>query len=410
MLENFYHTQCNLNRIAKNYLAEFIIEASQKFTDGNYSKNYVYAVLRCMIRFGNWLQKRNVPYNQIDISEVDSFMAYLYTLNTSRRRSLHRGALKLLLSAVKRKYPVDNPIQIEIERYSNYLRNVRGLLESTIINHQNHLREFLTNIFLNQQIRICRLKPTIIRTYIENLPITKANSKRKGVCSTLSCYFRFLEIEGKETNHLVSAIPPIPVGRRSIIPTILSENELNKFLQSINRNTAIGKRNYAVVACLSDLAMRIGDVSRISLDDIDWKQGTIRVSNQKRATPFILPLPKRVGEAISDYILNGRPLSDYRNLFLHHSRHYLGIPATYISLKAAIKRLWAKSGLPDRYSGTHIFRRSTATALKCRGMPLKIISDLLGHASIESTALYAQVDLPSLRSVSQPWPLKRGAG
>jgi len=152
--------------------------------------------------------------------------------------------------------------------------------------------------------------------------------------------------------------------------------------------------------------MRIGDVSRILLDDIDWNQGTIRVTNRKRATPFLLPLPHRVGEAIVDYLLYGRPQSDSRNLFLNHSRHFLGCPATFMSLKDEIKRLWEKTGLPNQYSGTHIFRRSTATALKCQGMSLKTISDLLGHTSIESTALYAQVDIVSLRKVAQPWPLK----
>lgn len=311
-------------------------------------------------------------------------------------------------NTIKKSLIYEKSINIEIDRYSKYLKEVRGLLESTIEHHQRNLQEFLTYAFPKQCIRIRALKPTFIRTYVGTLPTTKSNGKRRCVCSALSGYFRFLELEGNEVKHLISAIPSVPTRRRSIIPTILSANELNQFLKTIHRNTATGKRSYAVVMCLSHLAMRIGDVSRLSLDDVDWKQGTIRIGNQKRATPFLLPIPKSVGEAIVDYLLNGRPTSDSRRLFLNHTKHSLGKPATFASLKGEIQRLWAKSGLSKEYSGTHIFRRSTATKLKCQGMSLKVISDLLGHSSIESTALYSQVDLPALRKVSQPWPLKGG--
>ena len=221
----------------------------------------------------------------------------------------------------------------------------------------------------------------------------------------MSSYFRFLDIQGGNTQYLIAAIPSIPIRRRSIIPTIISKNDYDQFLGSFNRTTPMGKRSYAVIRCLSDLAMRIGDVSRISLDDFDWKQGTIRICNNKRATPFVMPLPKYTGEAIVDYIFNGRPSSESRFLFLSHARGSQGKPATCMALKTEIQRLWRKSGMINRYSGTHIFRRSTATSLKNHGMSLKIISDLLGHSSIESSALYAQVDTENLRSIAQPWPL-----
>jgi len=225
MMENFYQTLRKRDRIIKNYLADFIIEASQKFEVGNYAKYYVWIMLKHMAHFGDWLQKKRTPLDQIDAKHVDLFLASSHFKNASRETLLeYRGALKLLLSVIKKRDRRVNAIQIEIERYSNYLRDVRGLLESTIALHQKDLQEFLVSMFPNQRIRIRALKPTVVRAYVEKLPTTKANSKRKTVCAMLSGYFRFLETENNETKHLISAIPSIPVRRRSISPTVLSES------------------------------------------------------------------------------------------------------------------------------------------------------------------------------------------
>lgn len=151
--------------------------------------------------------------------------------------------------------------------------------------------------------------------------------------------------------------------------------------------------------------MRIGDVSRITLDDINWREGTIRICNQKVGSPFHLPLPQRVGAALVDYIRNGRPHSNSRQVFLNHAvAHFTGLPTAVSTLKNRIAVAWNLSGLSDRFSGTHVLRHSLATGLCQNGIPLKTIADILGHSVIQSTALYAQVDLPSLRQVIQPWP------
>jgi integrase len=152
-----------------------------------------------------------------------------------------------------------------------------------------------------------------------------------------------------------------------------------------------------------DLGMRVGDVARLSLDDIDWRAGTMAVANHKRGRPYRLPLPKRLGQALADYLANARPSSERREVFLCHAQPR-GLPTTVHALKTAVRSAWKRAGLYDRFSGTHILRHTVATRMKQQGVALKSIADVLGHHSLQTTTLYAQVDLPALRSTAQPWP------
>jgi len=155
---------------------------------------------------------------------------------------------------------------------------------------------------------------------------------------------------------------------------------------------------------MSDLGMRLGDVTRLSLDDINWRNGTIMVRNNKSDRPFLLPLPERVGKAIANYLHDGRPQSETRNVFV--SYRPLGSTIKINAIAGQIRMIWKNTGLDTKYSGTHIFRHSFATNLRRKGQPLKVIADILGHQSLETTALYAQVDVEALRRLVQAWPQK----
>jgi site-specific recombinase XerD len=154
---------------------------------------------------------------------------------------------------------------------------------------------------------------------------------------------------------------------------------------------------------MAELGLRVGDVARLALDDIDWREGMVRVPNHKRGRPYQLPLPRRLGQALADYLVKGRPSSQRQAVFLCHA-HPRGTPVTAGALKRAVQRAWQRSGLDKRFSGTHVLRHSVATRMKQEGVSLKFIADVLGHDSVQTTTLYAQVDLPVLRKVAQPWP------
>lgn len=411
MLEHYFPRKEKREILERNFLASFIEEAACHYKEQDYWFYGARYSLICMSYFGNWLQGNNIPICQATTAHArgftDQFVPPKFKHQphkaSTQKRPVVLAAARFALTLIWEKQPPEvrrSPAQIEVGRYVEHLACNRGLAEGSISNHARVLEEFLTLHFAHEEVKIDRLTPLCIRDYIAGLP---RNRRKDRVCTVLRGYFRFLELQSAAVRHLAITIPTVPSHRPALSSRILTQEQLDQLLRSINRSTTPGKRNYAAILCMSDLGMRVGDVVRLSLDDIDWREGSVRVANHKQCRPYRLPIPRRLGEALSDYIANGRPASRFREVFLRHTQPF-GIPASHHSLKTAIQRVWIKSGLYDRFSGTHILRHSAATRMKQNGIPLKSIADVLGHSSMQTTMLYAQVDLPALRRTAQPWP------
>jgi site-specific recombinase XerD len=295
------------------------------------------------------------------------------------------------------------PTQAEVARYVEHLRRNRGLADGTLKNHHRNLEQFLTSCFKQRRLDYSAITAARIHAYVDGLPPGLANSRRRNTCTALRGYLRFLQLQGVATGYLQTVVPKVHSPRTALSPKWLISADTDRLLRFIDRSRAVGKRNYAAILCMMDLGLRVGDVARLSLDDIDWREGTIRVANHKRARPYRLPLPQRLGQALADYLTSGRPSSQQREVFLCHT-HPCGTPATVAALKRMVRIAWTRAGLDKRFTGTHVLRHSVATRMKQEGVSLKSIADVLGHHSVQTTTLYAQVDLPALRTVAQPWP------
>jgi site-specific recombinase XerD len=129
----------------------------------------------------------------------------------------------------------------------------------------------------------------------------------------------------------------------------------------------------------------------------------VRIRAQKTSRERLLPLPEEVGQAIVAYLRDGRPATTYREIFLTHTAPYAPLQ-TASALTKLIKRLVTRAGLPRRSSGAHLFRHTAATHMVRQGVSFKAIADVLGHQSLQTTGIYAKLDLPSLASVALPWP------
>lgn len=414
MLDYYFPQEERRTTLEHNYLSSFIEEAAYYYSEQSYHAPYAKHCLLSMSYFGNWLQEERIPLNQVNMEHARDFLKQFtppmfihqpYKAST-QRRGQDRAAVGYAVSLVRQKHFVainQSFQQIEVNKYVDHLRQNRGLTDGTIYIHQYYLREFLEHCFTDGNVNIADLSATYIYEYVDSLPITRRNSIRRFTCTALCGYLKFLQLHGISTGHLVSAVPVVHTLRTALSPNTMISSDLKKLLDSVDRSKATGKRNYAAILCMCDLGMRVSDVARLSLDDIDWKKGSVRVANHKKNRPYWLPLPKRLGEALVDYITDGRPSSQFREIFLRHARP-VGTPATVHSIKTAIQRIWDCSEMHDRFSGTHILRHSAATRMKQNGVALKSIADVLGHSSLQTTTLYVQVDLPVLRKTAQPWP------
>jgi integrase len=170
-------------------------------------------------------------------------------------------------------------------------------------------------------------------------------------------------------------------------------------LNSCDRRSALGRRDYAIVILLARLGLRRAEVAALRLDDIDWRAGELVVRG-KRSRSDRLPLPPDVGRAIAAYLQRGRPLSPRREVFLT-GRAPLG-PVAAGTVASTVRRACRRAGIPE--VGSHRLRHTAACDMVSAGVPLVQVAQVLRHHSLQTTALYARVDLGRLRLLAAPWP------
>src|SRR5439155_8299399 len=198
---------------------------------------------------------------------------------------------------------------------------------------------------------------------------------------------------------LAPAAPAVTGRRRSSLPTGISRADAQALLGGCDRRTALGRRDYALISLLLRLGLRAREVAGLRLDDIDWRAGELVVRG-KGGREDRLPLAADVGEAIASYLRRGRPASDRRELFLRARAPYQPIaPGTVCS---TVRRACRRAAIPE--VGAHRLRHTTACEMVQAQVPLERIGQVLRHRSLQSTALYARVDLDQLRLLAAPWP------
>ncbi len=181
------------------------------------------------------------------------------------------------------------------------------------------------------------------------------------------------------------------------LPSLYSEDEIERLLASVDRNNPVGKRDYAVLILAARLGIRSGDISGLCFENILWEKNEIHFIQQKTGMAQTLPLPNDVGEAIIDYLRNGRPKSEEKYIFLKANAPYTVLRASALHpIMKKYARLARLKNDPPRKYGLHAFRHSLASNLLEKEIPLPVISEILGHQKTETTAVYAKVDTSSL--------------
>jgi hypothetical protein len=159
---------------------------------------------------------------------------------------------------------------------------------------------------------------------------------------------------------------------------------------------------YAIALCFTALGLRAGEVARLTLDDVDGRAGRLTLAPGKTRRAHQLPLPAPLAAALVAYLQHGRPPTRSRVLFVHH-RAQRGQPLGPSGVRVAVRGGYARAGLGTRFTGTHVLRHTAATRMLRAGVPLKEIADVLGHRSLDTSAIYAKVDLDALTAVALPW-------
>ena len=213
--------------------------------------------------------------------------------------------------------------------------------------------------------------------------------------ATIMCvkqYIQFIENNLLLENNISHHIPKIPKKRNRTFPKGFTKDESNTLLNSISCNTSKERRDYAMILLAARLGLRASDIANLQLNNIDWEHNQINLVQQKNSTPLTLPLLKDVGEAIINYIKNGRPNIDIQYVFLRENAPYSQISASalHMIVDGYLKR--AKIKIPaGKKHGPHALRHSIATLLLENNISISTIKEILSHKSSETTKIYLKI-------------------
>jgi site-specific recombinase XerD len=291
-------------------------------------------------------------------------------------------------------------MQNALRDYKEYCKHRLHLRPSTLDRRSTELTIFLDFLHSRKARALDEIQASDLSEFVswrDHLqPTTVAR-----IVSDVGSFLRFLTLRGILQKDLSVELPKIRIPRDAKIPSVWEQELVVRLLEAVDRSSAKGKRDYAILLLACRLGMRVGDIRTLKLDQIHWEDSTIEVTQSKTDLPLILPLTSGVGEALIDYLKSGRPQSAHREVFLKVNPPF--DPFSGNNLHHIVKYWRLLAGIQFRTPqkrGFHSLRHTLATRLLEKGTPLTTIAEILGHTSLESTRIYAKADVENLRSVA----------
>jgi len=302
---------------------------------------------------------------------------------------------------VSEKLNIPPAMQKSLFEYKKYCIEKRYLSPNTVSVSISQISLFLDFIGKRDIKTFCQIQPKDISDFICSL--SRYSQKTiSGIASHLRMYFKFLVYRGDVKNDLSQSVPSVSVPYQAKIPSVWDRELLIKLLDTVDRSSPRGKRDYAMLLLACRLGLRLGDIRELKLDDIDWEAEMISITQSKTKSPLCLPLTNEVGNALIDYIKFARPETNYRHVFLKLTQPFT--PYGKNTHFYNIVRYWRDlSGIKLRnqqHQGLHSLRHSLASYLLEDNTPFSVIADILGHASMNSTMIYAKTSIETLRQVA----------
>jgi site-specific recombinase XerD len=287
------------------------------------------------------------------------------------------------------------------EEYANHLRDVRGFAASTVCHHRYASQCFLNHLKA-KKIPLGSIQPKDVETYVNQTGKRLSRASLQHDIAALRGFLRFLATDGRTPTGLDRRIDTPRLYRFEQLPRALPWDTVTSLLRSIDTTSAMGHRDYTMFLLIATYGLRASEVVALSLDDIRWRQGVLRIHQRKTSSPLELPLTNEVLAAIVKHLKRTPPPAPYRRVFLR-MRAPIGVLKP-TAVTEAFQALVRKSGFSIPYQGPHCLRHSYALHLLKNGTPLKTIGDILGHRTAESTSMYLRLATGDLREVALAVP------
>jgi integrase/recombinase XerD len=383
------------------------------FTEWLVRKGFAPAVVRIhqrrMTHLSYWMDAEKVRIASFGLATVDAFIAAQDA--AGRFKAWRAGSWAQLLEYLRsagvpvadRPEPVATAADALLTRYARYEATERGLAARTIDRNVRAVRPFLQSRTWGGRLELKALTAAAVTSFVVDHARRDPGSVPHMV-TALRSLLRYLHVVGVLPAGLAAAVPTVARWKLGGLPKALPGDQVAALLASCDPATEVGQRDTAILTVLSRLGLRIGEVARLRLDDIDWRLGELAVTGKGQRTER-LPLPADVGQVIVSYLTGWRPKTGARQVFLCACAPHEAMSRNAVT--NVVARAARRAGLGVIHA--HRLRHSAATAMLTAGASLAEIGQVLRHRHALTTAIYAKVDVGSLRQVARPWPVSQAA-
>jgi Site-specific recombinase XerD len=411
MLEQYFVKPATIDRIRGSWIAAEIETYVAWLVEHGYSTKSVWRRVPPAFAFGEFARERGARAVGELPAHLDAFVAERVAAHDARTASNRpmakevRGPVEQMLAVVLPGFEPSGrphhtrPFADVVPCFFDYLVEERGLRPASVLGYRHHLERFETYLRRIGFASIQELSPAILSAFvIDRAGAGLAKSTVRDTAGVLRVFLRYLHREGVLASDLSDAVGWPQTYRLSSIPRSISWAEVNRVLAGVDRRTAAGRRDYAILLLLVTYGLRGREIAALTLDDIDWKRERLAIPERKAGHSTAFPLSAVVGEAIVDYLQRGRPTTTERHVFFRATapRRPIG-PAAVSSLA---RHYLLKAGVEVPRPGSHTLRHSAVQRLVDADFDLKTIGDFIGHRSARSTEVYAKVAVEALREVS----------
>jgi site-specific recombinase XerD len=369
-----------------------------------YTPGTVRGMLKVMGQLGRWMAGEGVEPGRLDIAAVEAFLAARRVGGDRRVPSL--GELRQLVAylrevGVMAPEPARErtPVERFVDDYREWLISERALAAMTVLRYETLARRFLSaRVSPRDELGAANLTGADVSSFLVHECARVSIGSAKGRVAELRSLLRFLHLRGLTERALAESVPPVAGWRETEIPPTMARADVERLLACCDRTAHDGVRDFAMLMLLARLGLRSVEVSRLELEDIDWRAGELVVRGKARRQDR-LPLPSDVGEALAAYLARRGP-QESRRVFLTLRAPIRPIRADLVG--DVVQRACRRAGVG--HVGAHRLRHALASEMLREGASLIDISQVLRHRDLATTAVYAKIDLGRLRQVAQSWP------
>ncbi len=413
MLERYFIRPDTVDAIRSSWVGDLVEQYVSWLSERQYSSRSVYRRVPILTRFGEFSKARGATRKEDLPDHVEPFVDHWLGVHRRARnkqrqkkmgqcvRNTIRQMLRIALPGyvgLGRPHKPDNPFHESAPRFLEYLRNERGLRERSIDGYSRYLRQFAAYLEKIRLLDLRHLSAAVLSGFAVAYAERVKRSAVSGACGCLRVFLRYLHRERILTKDLSTSLEHAQAYRLSAIPRSITWDDVRRVLEGVDRRTPIGKRDYAILLLLVTYGLRAREVAALSLRDLDWRNDRLRVPERKAAHSTAFPLSAVVGEAILDYLKNGRPKTQDCHVFFRGPapRSPIGVAA----VSGLASRYIRKAGIQIPRPGSHTLRHTCVQRLVDADVSLKVIGDYVGHRSQGSTQIYSKVDIEALREVA----------